>query len=107
MDADDIADVAVAALTDDRHLGQIYELTGPRLWTFAEAIAEIARVTGRDLRFVEISSAEYAALLAGAGVPAEFVTLMHLPLRGGARRAECVGAGRRVASAQSSGARLQ
>ena len=76
VDADDIADVAVAALTDDRHLGQIYELTGPRLWTFAEAIDEIARVTGRDLRFVEISSAEYAALLADAGVPAEFVTLI-------------------------------
>src|SRR4029077_18979465 len=28
-DADDIAAVAVAALTDDRHVGQLYELTGP------------------------------------------------------------------------------
>ncbi|HUS54301.1 MAG TPA: NmrA family transcriptional regulator [Thermohalobaculum sp.] len=37
VDADDIADVAVAALTDDRHAGQLYELTGPRLMTFAEA----------------------------------------------------------------------
>jgi uncharacterized protein YbjT (DUF2867 family) len=31
VDADDIADVAVAALTDDRHVGELYELTGPRL----------------------------------------------------------------------------
>ena len=31
VDADDIADVAVAALTEDRHVGQLYELTGPRL----------------------------------------------------------------------------
>jgi hypothetical protein len=36
VDADDIADVAVAALTDDRHIGELYELTGPRLLTFAE-----------------------------------------------------------------------
>ena len=42
VDADDIADVAVAALTEDRHIGQLYELTGPRSLTFAEAVAEIA-----------------------------------------------------------------
>jgi uncharacterized protein YbjT (DUF2867 family) len=29
IDADDIADVAVAALTRDGHRGQVYELTGP------------------------------------------------------------------------------
>jgi hypothetical protein len=33
VDADDIAEVAVAALTDDRHVGQLYELTGPRSLT--------------------------------------------------------------------------
>jgi nucleoside-diphosphate-sugar epimerase len=38
--ADDIADVVVAALTDDRHIGQLYELTGPRLLSFREAVAE-------------------------------------------------------------------
>jgi uncharacterized protein YbjT (DUF2867 family) len=43
VDADDIADVAVAALTDDRHVGELYELTGPRLLTFAEAVLEISR----------------------------------------------------------------
>ena len=43
VDADDIADVAVAALTEDRHVGQTYELTGPRLLTFADAVSEIAR----------------------------------------------------------------
>lgn len=43
VDANDIADVAVAALTEDGHVGQVYEVTGPRLWTFAGAVAEIAR----------------------------------------------------------------
>ena len=38
VDADDVADVAVAALTDDRHIGEVYELTGPRLLTFADAV---------------------------------------------------------------------
>jgi uncharacterized protein YbjT (DUF2867 family) len=35
IDIDDIADVAVAALLDEQHAGQVYELTGPRLLTFA------------------------------------------------------------------------
>ena len=46
IDADDIADVAVAALTEGGHAGQVYEVTGPRLLTFAEAVAEIAHATG-------------------------------------------------------------
>jgi uncharacterized protein YbjT (DUF2867 family) len=49
VDADDIADVAVAALTDDRHIGELYELTGPRLLTFAEAVLEISRAVGREI----------------------------------------------------------
>ena len=61
VDADDIADVAVAALTDDRHIGELYELTGPRLLTFAEAVAEIAAATGRDVRYVPVSIEEHAA----------------------------------------------
>ena len=76
VDADDIADVAVAALTEDGHAGRLYELTGPRLWTFAEAVAEIARVTDRNIRYVEISIAEYAAGLEAAQLPPEFVTLI-------------------------------
>ena len=54
VDVDDIADVAVAALTDDGHGGKVYELTGPRALTFAEAVAEIASATGRPVRFTRI-----------------------------------------------------
>ena len=67
VDADDIADVAVAALTDDRHIGQLYELTGPRLLTFAEAVAEIADATGREIRYAPVSLEKYAAELAAQG----------------------------------------
>lgn len=73
VDADDIADVAVAGLTDDRHIGQIYELTSPRLLTFAGAVAEISRAAGREIRYVPVSIEEYAAGAAEHGVPEEFV----------------------------------
>jgi nucleoside-diphosphate-sugar epimerase len=46
LDADDIADAAVTALLEDGHAGRVYELTGPRLMTFQEAIAEIALQVG-------------------------------------------------------------
>jgi uncharacterized membrane protein len=76
VDADDIADVAVAALTEDGHAGRLYELTGPRLWTFAQATAEIARVTRRNIRYVELSIEEDASARDSAQVPPEFVTLL-------------------------------
>ena len=77
VDADDIADVAVAALTDDRHIGELYELTGPRLLTFAEAVAEIAEATGREIRYVPVSIEEYAAAAAEQGVPSEVDRAAH------------------------------
>ena len=76
VDADDIADVAVAALTGDGHAGCLYELTGSRLLTFAEAVAEIAEATRRDIRFVTVSMEEYASLLAQAELPSDFVWLL-------------------------------
>jgi len=76
VDADDIADVAVAALTDDRHVGALYELTGPRLLTFAEAVAEIAAATGREIRYVPVSIDEHAAVAAEQGVPGEVIELL-------------------------------
>jgi uncharacterized protein YbjT (DUF2867 family) len=73
VDADDIADVAVAALTEDGHVGELYELTSPRLMTFEQALGEISRATGRDIRYVPISVEEYTAGAADHGVPPEFV----------------------------------
>jgi uncharacterized protein YbjT (DUF2867 family) len=73
VDADDIADVAVAALTEPGHAGQVYELTSPRLLTFADAVAEIASAAGREIRYVPVSLEDYAAGAADQGVPAEFV----------------------------------
>jgi len=72
IDADDIADVAAAALTDDAHVGNTYELTGPRLLTFADAAAEISRASGREVRYVPVTFEEYAKVLA-PHMPADHV----------------------------------
>jgi uncharacterized protein YbjT (DUF2867 family) len=77
IDADDIADVAVAALTEDGHAGQLYEVTGPQLLTFSEAVAEIAAATGREIRYVQVSPEQYASALEAEGVPADFVWLVN------------------------------
>jgi uncharacterized protein YbjT (DUF2867 family) len=74
IDADDIADVAVAALTDDRHIGQVYEVTGPRLLTFAEAVREITQATGQEIRFVPVRTDQYASMLRAYDVPEEVVS---------------------------------
>jgi uncharacterized protein YbjT (DUF2867 family) len=76
VDADDIADVAVAALTQPGHAGRVYELTGPRAISFAEAVAEIARASGRDLRLLEIGIDDFAAALAAEGLPPDQVALL-------------------------------
>jgi uncharacterized protein YbjT (DUF2867 family) len=76
VDVDDIADVAVAALTEEGHEGELYELTGPRLLTFEEAVDEIAQAADRDIRYVPVSMAEFESLLVAQEVPADFVWLL-------------------------------
>ncbi len=69
VDVDDIADVAVAALLDDRHAGQLYEVTGPRLLTFTQALAIIGARTGRPATYLQVAPAEMVAGLGAAGLP--------------------------------------
>jgi uncharacterized protein YbjT (DUF2867 family) len=77
VDAEDIADVAVAALTEDGHAGEIYELTGPRLLTFEEAVGEISKATRQEIRFVPVSLEEFEAVLAEVDVlPPEFLSFL-------------------------------
>jgi uncharacterized protein YbjT (DUF2867 family) len=76
VDADDIADIAVAALTDDRHVGEVYELTGPRLLTFTDAVGEIAQAAGREIRYVPVSIEDFPAALDEQAVPGEWIELL-------------------------------
>lgn len=76
VDLDDVADVATAALLDDRHAGRLHELTGPDLLTFEEATAAVSRAAGRPVAFRRLSPEEYAAGAASQGVPDEVVALL-------------------------------
>ena len=71
IDIDDIADVAVAALTEEGHKGELYEVTGPRLMTFADMARELSDATGRTIRHVPISFEDFHANIAQSG--GEFV----------------------------------
>ncbi|HET8939941.1 MAG TPA: NAD(P)H-binding protein [Polyangiales bacterium] len=54
IDPRDIAAVACAALTDDRHIGKTYQLTGPEALTAAEEVEILARLLRRPLRVHEL-----------------------------------------------------
>jgi uncharacterized protein YbjT (DUF2867 family) len=98
VDVDDIAEIAFAALTQSVHSRKLYEITGPRAFTFAEAIGEIAQATGRDIRFIAAPPTEFRAQLVASGVPAAeadlviylFATVLdgrNTPLADGVQRA--------------------
>ncbi len=76
VDTDDISDVVVEALLKDEHIGQIYELTGPRLINFKQVVAEISAATGRNIQFQPISMEAYKAMLEQFQLPADYVWLI-------------------------------
>ncbi|MFJ4471841.1 NAD(P)H-binding protein [Streptomyces sp. NPDC089424] len=77
VDLRDVADVVVAALTTgDRYVGLGIDVTGPRLLTFGEAVAEVAKAAGRELTYRPVPTEEYGARLAGFGEPPEVVELL-------------------------------
>ena len=76
VDAEDIAECAVAALTQPGHTRQLYELTGPRALTFAQAVTEIARATRRTIEFVAVPADAYRQALEQEHLPEELIDLV-------------------------------
>jgi uncharacterized protein YbjT (DUF2867 family) len=75
IDADDIADVVVAALTDERHANRLYEVTGPRSLTFEQAVNEIAAGVGRPIRYSQIAPEDFVVTMR-AYAPEDIVQLL-------------------------------
>ncbi|XHY19170.1 hypothetical protein SuNHUV7_39860 (plasmid) [Pseudoseohaeicola sp. NH-UV-7] len=67
VDVDDIAEVAVAALTVDGHSGALYEVTGPRLLHFSQAAVELTEAVGRPVRYVPITLAQFHSAMTEIG----------------------------------------
>lgn len=77
IDADDIADVAVAALTRPQLRNRLFEVTGPRSMTFQQCVEEISAATGYPVRYTQVPIDAYIAALEQQGVPAELRALLH------------------------------
>lgn len=76
VDVDDIAEVAAVALTEPGHDGEIYEVTGPRLMTFADIADELSEATGREIRYAEVPHEAFVAGVAESGAPQEVAWML-------------------------------
>ncbi|MCU7919899.1 MAG: NmrA family NAD(P)-binding protein [Candidatus Thiodiazotropha sp. (ex Epidulcina cf. delphinae)] len=76
VDADDIADVAVATLTDPRHRNKLYELTGPRALNFAQCIEEVSEALGRPVKYTPVPLNDYINALREQGVSEDYQWLL-------------------------------
>ena len=77
IDINDIADVAVAALTEEGHAFELYEVTGPRMMTFDELAQEISKAANRDVQFVRIPKEAFAGAIAESGAPDDVAWLLN------------------------------
>ncbi|CAL9583322.1 NAD(P)H azoreductase [Actinosynnema sp. ALI-1.44] len=76
IDARDIADVAVAALTSDAHAGRVYELSGPEAISFPDAVALVAEASGREVKAVDVPEEPFTGALVEAGFSPEYATVL-------------------------------
>jgi len=76
VDIDDIADIAVAAFTDDHHVGQIYEVTGPRLMTLTDIAADLSRATGRAITYNDVPHEAFVAEIVKSGAPKDVTWML-------------------------------
>jgi uncharacterized protein YbjT (DUF2867 family) len=77
IDVNDIADVAVAALTEDGHAGEVYEVTGPRMLNFDEVAQEISAAAGRQVQFVSVPPDAFAHAIKESGAPQDIAWLLN------------------------------
>ncbi|MGP1383141.1 MAG: NAD(P)H-binding protein [Thainema sp.] len=76
VDVNDIAEVVVAALTESGHAREVYEVTGPRLMTFADIATELSNATGREIAYVQIPHEAFVAGVKASGAPKEVVWIL-------------------------------
>lgn len=65
----DYAAAAAVVLTGDGHEKKAYELNGDAAWTLTEYAAELAKQSGQDVAYSNLSTADHVQVLVGAGLP--------------------------------------
>lgn len=76
VDVDDIAEVAIAALTEAGHAAEIYEVTGPRLMTFSDIASELSKVTDREISYIQVPHEAFVAGVKDSGAPKDVVWML-------------------------------
>jgi uncharacterized protein YbjT (DUF2867 family) len=76
VDVDDIADIAIAALSEPGHAGEVYEVTGPRLMTFADVAADLSEATGRTIEFEQVPHDAFIDAARASGAPRDVVWML-------------------------------
>lgn len=76
VDLDDVADTAVEVLLNPVHRNRTYELTGPHLLTFADAVAAIAAASGRNIVYSPLPLPVFLDAMRAAGLPEDMLWLM-------------------------------
>ncbi len=76
VDVDDIADVAIAALSEPGHVGEVYEVTGPRLMTFADVAFELSEATARTVDYVQVSHDAFVDAARESGAPKDVIWML-------------------------------
>lgn len=76
VDVDDIADVAIAALSEPGHVGEVYEVTGPRLMTFADVALELSEATGRTIDYVQVAHNTFVDAARESGAPKDVIWVL-------------------------------
>ncbi|MDW2742537.1 SDR family oxidoreductase [Atlantibacter subterraneus] len=73
---EDYAEAAAKVLSLDNQAGKVYELAGDSAWTLAQLTEKISALTGKTVVYNNLSEADFAAALQGAGLPEGFARLL-------------------------------
>ena len=76
VDVDDIAEVAVVALTQPGHAGELYEVTGPRMLTLADIAEELSNATGRMIKYTPVPHDAFVKSVADSGAPQDVLWML-------------------------------
>ena len=76
VDVDDIAEVAVVALTEPGHAGELYEVTGPRMLTLADVAEELSNATGRTIKYTPVPHDAFVQSVAESGAPQDVLWML-------------------------------
>lgn len=72
----DYAAAAAKVISSEGHASKVYELAGDEAWTLSELAAELSKQSGKPVVYQNLSEADFATALKGAGLPEAFANLL-------------------------------